>query len=310
MSRLLPSPLPVPMSMNVRRQWFLQKWQRVSSPTVVRYWMFRTASSPMNVVFLPCCHSVMASNAQPIAPASPACLWTMISGVLPDPSKPLLDEIHLGFHGREIVLRSALENEAGAQFRQVGNLGDIQPDIFGQHGREAGEDFIRLPSLALEAGDIGLQKHRAAVRENGHFAGGECDVGKLFHSESESLGNGLQEVAVAGRALRVEFEILDPAVFQDDQLDVLSAHIDDGVRSVVIMQGGFRMGNGFDQRNIRADDIPQRVFRVSGCRGSQHFDRGALRFNLAAQLLEDFDGVFDRIALGELVGPGENLALQ
>ena len=53
--------------------------------------------------------------------------------------KSLLDEIHLSFHGREIVLRAALKNEAGPQFRQVGNLGDVKPDILGQHGREAGE---------------------------------------------------------------------------------------------------------------------------------------------------------------------------
>ena len=44
---------PVCTSMNVRRQLFLQKWQRVSSLRVVRYWILRTASRPMNVVCVP-----------------------------------------------------------------------------------------------------------------------------------------------------------------------------------------------------------------------------------------------------------------
>ena len=40
------------MSMNVRRQLFLQELQRVASLRMVRYSIFRTASSPTNVVCL------------------------------------------------------------------------------------------------------------------------------------------------------------------------------------------------------------------------------------------------------------------
>jgi hypothetical protein len=58
------------------------------------------------------------------------------------------------------------------------------------------------------------------LREAG---GAEGHVGELFHRIAEALGGGLQKVAVAGRALRVQLEVLHPAVLQDDDLDVLPA---------------------------------------------------------------------------------------
>jgi len=78
---------PTVMSMKVRRQLFTQKRQRVSSPTVVLYSISRTASRPMKVVLRPRSQSDIASKAAPMAPASPACLWTVISGALPVPLK-------------------------------------------------------------------------------------------------------------------------------------------------------------------------------------------------------------------------------
>ena len=50
-----PSSEDVSISINVRRQLFLQNLQRVSSPTVVLYRIFLTASNPINVVLRPCC---------------------------------------------------------------------------------------------------------------------------------------------------------------------------------------------------------------------------------------------------------------
>ena len=76
------------------------------------------------------------------------------------------------------------------------------------------------------------------------------------------------------------------------------------------MQCGFRMGDRLDQRDIGADDIPQRILGVSGRCRAQHLDPGALSFDLAAQLLENLDRVLDRIALGKLIGPGQDLAFQ
>ena len=252
----------------------------------------------------------MASNAAPIAPASPACLCTMISGVLPEPWKRCADEIHLRLDRGKIVLGASLQDEARSQFRQIGDFGDVEPDIFGQYGRQPGQDFVRLPPLPLEAGDVRLQKDGAAVREDGHLARRKCDLRKLLDFESEAFGDCLQEVAVSGGALGIQLEILDPPVFQNDQLDVLPAHIDDGIRALVVVQRGFGMRDGFDQGNVGADDVPQRVLGIPGGCRSQHLDPRALRFDLAAQLFEDLDRVLDRIAFGKLIGPGQDFAVQ
>ena len=69
--------------MNVRKQLFLQKLQRVLSLRVVRYSIFRTASSPTNVVCWPLRHKRTDSTAAPMAPDSPQNSWTMISGFFP-----------------------------------------------------------------------------------------------------------------------------------------------------------------------------------------------------------------------------------
>src|SRR5258708_4370931 len=84
-----------------------------------------------------------------------------------------LDEIDLALHGGQIVLRAALEQEAGADGGEVGDLRDVQPDVLGQHVAQAGHDLFRLPALALEIDDIALHEHGAAVAEAGEAAGGK-----------------------------------------------------------------------------------------------------------------------------------------
>ena len=76
-------------SINVRRQLFLQKLQRVDSLRVVRYSILRTESSPTNVVCWPLRHSRSDSCAAPIAPDSPQCSCTIISGCFPAARKLL-----------------------------------------------------------------------------------------------------------------------------------------------------------------------------------------------------------------------------
>src|ERR1700722_5050573 len=78
------------MSINVRRQLFLQKLQRVLSLRVVRYSILRTASRPTNDVCSPLRHKRRDSAAAPIAPDSPQNSCTMISGFLPAARKLLL----------------------------------------------------------------------------------------------------------------------------------------------------------------------------------------------------------------------------
>src|SRR5690242_4067473 len=220
-----------------------------------------------------------------------------------------LDEVDLRLHGGQVVLCAALEQEALADRREVRNLRHVQPDILRQHVAQAGHDFFRLPTLALKVHDIALHEHGAAVAEAGKSVGAERHVGVLFHRHVEALRGGLQEVPVAGAALRVELEILHAAVLEDDDLDVLAADVADHVHIVVEMEAGFGVRDGFDQRGIRADDVFEDVLGVTGSPDAENLQLRALVENLAIELLEHLDGVLDRIALGELVGLGEDGAL-
>ncbi len=118
----------------------------------------------------------------------------------------------------------------------------------------------------------------------------------------------MQEVAIARRALRVQLEIFHPAILQNDELDVLPAHVDDDVRILVELHRRFRMRDGFDQRHVGFQDIFQNIFRIAGGPDSQNFQFRALRFDLLAQILEHVDRVLNRIAVRELIGLAKNIA--
>ena len=119
----------------------------------------------------------------------------------------------------------------------------------------------------------------------------------------------MQEVAVARRALRVQLEILDAAVLQDDDLDVLAADVADHVDVVVEMQAGFGVGHGFDERGIGADHVLQNVFGVAGGAHAQYLERRRPDRNLPFKLVHHLDGVLDRVALRKLISLGQDAAL-
>src|SRR5208283_128234 len=220
-----------------------------------------------------------------------------------------LDEIHLCFHRSEVVLRAALQQETAADGGEVGNLRNVQPDILGQHVAQAGHDLFRLPSLALEIDNVGLHEYGATVTERRESLGAEGRVRIVLDRHVETLRGGLQEVAIAGRTLRVEFEILHTAVLQDDDLDVLAAHVADHVHVVVEMQAGFGVRHRLDQSRIRADHVLENVLGVAGGADAQNLQLGALVENLPIEFFEHLDGVFDRVAFGKLVGFCQNAAL-
>src|SRR5215471_7395334 len=220
-----------------------------------------------------------------------------------------LDEIDLGFDGGQVVLRAALQQEAAADGAEVGYLRHVQPDILGQHVAQAGHDLFGLPALALEVDDVALHEHGAAVSEAGEAIGAERDVGVLLDGDVEALRGGLQEVAVARAALRVELEILHPAVLENDDFDVLAADVADDIDVLVEVQTGLGVGHGLDERGIGADDVFQNVLGVTGGADAEDFQLRALIENLAIELLEHLDGVLDGVALGELIRLGKDGAL-
>ena len=67
---------------------------------------------------------------------------------------------------------------------------------------------------------------------------------------------------------------------QDDDLDVLAAHVADHVHIVVEVQAGLGVRHGFHQRGIRADHVLQNVLGVAGGAHAQHLQLRALVANL------------------------------
>ena len=74
---------------------------------------------------------------------------------------------------------------------------------------------------------------------------------------AEPFGGGLQEITIAGRALRVQPEILDAPILRTDQLDVLPADIDDDVRIRVEVQSRFGVRHGLRQSHVGAEHLLQ-----------------------------------------------------
>ncbi len=101
----------------------------------------------------------------------------------------------------------------------------------------------------------------------------------------------------------------NPAVFKDDELNILAAHIDDDVRVVVELERRFGVRDCLDERDIRVQHVLEDVLRIAGRSYPQHLERSAFALDLLAQLLEHLDPILDRIAVGKLVGLAKDLAL-
>jgi hypothetical protein len=81
---------------------------------------------------------------------------------------------------------------------------------------------------------------------------------------AEAVGGALQEVAVAGRALGVELEVLHLAVLQDDDLDVLAADVAHHVDVVVEVQRALAVRDRLDDRRVGAEHVAEDVLGVAG----------------------------------------------
>ena len=151
--------------------------------------------------------------------------------------------------------------------------------------------------MTLEVHNVGLHEHGAAVAEHRHGLGRERKIGVLIDAESEAFGRGLQEISVACRALRIQLEVFDASVVQDDDFDVLPAHVHNHVWIFVEFEGRLGVGNCLHQRHVSVENIFQDVLRIaSGC-DAQYFQFCVLILDLGAQILEHLDRVLDRIAV-------------
>ena len=113
------------------------------------------------------------------------------------------NEIDFGFHHGEIVLRAALQYKSRAKRGQVGNAGNIKEHILWQYCRQTSQDFLRLPSLALEVDDVRLHEDGTAVAEDGHGLRGKGKISVLVNVYPEPFRRRLQKISVTGGALGI-----------------------------------------------------------------------------------------------------------
>ncbi len=151
-------------------------------------------------------------------------------------AKTIAYEIHFRLHDGQIILRSSLQHKTRAQRRKIGNAGDVKKNVLREHSSKAGENFLRLPALALKINNVRLHENGAAITENRHRLCGKSQIRVLVYVQSEAFRRGLEEVSVPRRALRVQLEILHAPVMQNDDFDVLSAHVHDHVRIFIELQ--------------------------------------------------------------------------
>ena len=151
-------------------------------------------------------------------------------------TKTVSNEIHFCLYHCQVVLRPSLQHKAGAERSKIRNTRNVQENVLRKHGSQAGEDFLSTPPLTLKIHDVRLHENSAAIAKNWHGICRKCEVGVLVHVVAKSLGGGLQEISVAGGALRVELEILHAPVVQNDDLDVLTTHVHDYMWVLVELQ--------------------------------------------------------------------------
>jgi hypothetical protein len=249
----------------------------------------------MKVVTRPSRHRRIASRPAPIAPASPQCSCSTISGRT-IAAEAFADEVDLRLDRGEIALRAALQHEPPAEPRQVGRLRDIEKDVLRQHRREAGQHFLRQPAPPRHVGNLRLEEQHAAVAEDRHLACAEREVRELLDLVAEGAGNRLEEIAVAGRTLRVQPEVLHAAVAQHDDLDVLAADVDDDVRIGIELERRLRVRDGLDKRRVGLEHRLQDVLGVAGGHQAAHLEARAAGRNRVPQCAEDLHRVLDRVA--------------
>src|ERR1700681_655694 len=122
------------------------------------------------------------------------------------------NKIDLRLHHREIFVRAALQNIFFADLREIVQSTGIDPDIQRKNGTQRGEDFLRLPTLALLVDDIALQEDAASHRELWHRLCAKRPIRDFAEGNAESFGDALEESSVSRRALRVQAEITHRAV--------------------------------------------------------------------------------------------------
>ncbi len=72
------------------------------------------------------------------------------------------NEIDLRFHDGKVLVRPALQDVFLAHLAEVVHAAGVDPNIERENGAQRGENFVRLPALALLVDDVALQENAAS----------------------------------------------------------------------------------------------------------------------------------------------------
>ncbi len=197
-----------------------------------------------------------------------------------------LDVVDLRLDCREVVLRPALEHVAGPELRESRNLDDVLPHVLGQHHRQAREELLLRVAFLLEIHTVRIEEHGATVAELRAQRCLERGIRVLGHRQAELVRHGLEQHAVAGRALVREPEIPDLAVDHEQDLDVLPADVADHVDVAAVLHRGHHVRDGLDDVDISAERLLKDVGGVARGAESDHFQLRALVMHEALDLGE------------------------
>ena len=225
------------------------------------------------------------------------------------PGDSLQDVVDLCLDRRQIVLRAALQHEPFAQRGHARNLDDVLPHILGQDLRESGEQLLFREALFLEVDPVRVQEHGAAVTELGGQLGREGGLRVGRDRQAELVGHGLEQHAVAGGAGVGEPEVGDVAVLHEQDLDVLPADVADDIDITEIAHRRHHVRDGLDDVHVGQHALLKNIGGVTGRPEPDDLQSGPVGLDLASQALEELLGVQNRVALGELIGLADDVAL-
>src|SRR5438445_5150251 len=99
----------------------------------------------------------------------------------PRGTKTIAYEVDFRLNNRKIILCSSLQHKTRAQRRKIGNAGDVKKNVLREHSSKAGENFLRLPALALKIDNVRLHENGAAITENRHRLCGKSQIRVLVY---------------------------------------------------------------------------------------------------------------------------------
>ena len=225
----------------------------------------------------------MASRPAPIAPASPQCSCSTMSGCARLPLEVVADEVDLRLDGREVALRAALQHEpppearrGSAPWRRRGTRSAAARPP-GRRGSPRGFQPCRCTLAISDCRNSTQPWPKTGISRAVNAVSANCSTG---YPKLRAIA--CRKYPLPAEHCGVQPEVLHPAVVHHDDLDVLAADVHDDVRVLVDVQRGLACATVSTSAASAGEHVLQDVLRVAGGDEARHVDARALRLDLRA----------------------------